>query len=253
MFRMLTVAVFASALAVTAQRIDTRAVRVVRQTDSTATLVTSWATSNADSVRLAYSTGTLRTRLASRRVDTLVVARLTTAQTVSVSLTPIRRTTAGVARSASVTVPARVVVEPPPTVDSVRVDTLRPVVTPPVVTPPGAPSSFTPNLPSGLALVTDTRFGNMVRDQINADGIGFAWDGRNATDPTAPFGPNVFETFYPGGHLGNGVGGALLYGPQGQTWRRLYFSLAMWLPANYSTHSNEEKFFYPIVRTGSAT
>jgi hypothetical protein len=127
---------------------------------------------------------------------------------------------------------------------------------PPPPPPPPPPSEFTSNLPTGvgLQLVTDSEFGNLQVNNLNADGLTYAWDGRNATDNAAPFGPGVFEIFYPGNHLGNGTGGASLYGPGDRAWRRMYFSLMMWVPSNYSMHSNEEKFFYPIVKTnGSQT
>jgi hypothetical protein len=111
-------------------------------------------------------------------------------------------------------------------------------------------AAFTPNRPGGLALITDTHFGNLqVWANLNEDGLAFGGDGRNATDPSAPFGPHVFEAFYPGNHAGNGGGGGHLLGPNGQQWRRVYFSLMMWVPSDYSTHSNGEKFFYPVVVT----
>ncbi|MCE2902318.1 MAG: Ig-like domain-containing protein [Gemmatimonas sp.] len=111
-------------------------------------------------------------------------------------------------------------------------------------------AAFTPNRPNGLALITDTYFGNMqLWANLNEDGLAYSGDGRNAKDPTAPFGPDVFETFYPGNDAGNGTGGGLFMGPNGQQWRRMYFSLMAWVPTNYSTHSNGEKFFYPVVIT----
>lgn len=132
------------------------------------------------------------------------------------------------------------------------VDTVTPPP-PPVDTTPVPPPSgaFAANLPPGLSLVTDTYFGNLLPCcTYNADGLGMAWDGRNATDASAPFGPAVFEIFYPGNHRGNGEGGASLFGRGGQQWRQMYFALMMWVPANYSMHTNGEKFFYPIVTTG---
>jgi hypothetical protein len=121
-------------------------------------------------------------------------------------------------------------------------------------TPPPTFGAFTANLPanSGLQLITDTRFGNMQNQQMNADGLAYAWDGRNATDASAPYGSSVFETFYAGNDLGNGVGGAKIYGQGGKKWRKMYFSLAMWVPSNYSVHSNGEKFFYPLITTNGA-
>lgn len=137
---------------------------------------------------------------------------------------------------------------PAPTPDPVPVpvDTVRT----PVPTPTPTPSSFTPNLPAGLTRITDTYFGNLRTDGFNADGLAYAWSGRNATDASAPFGPAVFETYYPGNHRGNGEGGASLFGREGQAWRQMYFALMQWVPADYSMHTNGEKFFYPIVTTG---
>lgn len=127
-----------------------------------------------------------------------------------------------------------------------------------IVEPPPPLGAFTPNLPSGvgLQLVTDTRFGNLLPgEQMNADGLAYAWDGRNNTHAGAPYGDNVFETFYAGGSTGDGDGGSILFGPENQGWRRFYFSMAVYLPANYVMHNTGgEKFFYPLVNTnGSIT
>lgn len=120
--------------------------------------------------------------------------------------------------------------------------------------PPPPPSDFTSNLPTGvgLQLITDTQFGNLLPCcQLNADGLGMNWDVRNATDPSAPYGPGVFETFYPAGSTGNGDGGGSLFDSGNRNWRRFYFSIMVWLPSNYVMHSTGgEKFFYPIVKAG---
>jgi hypothetical protein len=111
-------------------------------------------------------------------------------------------------------------------------------------------AAFTPNRPGGLALITDTHFGNLqVWANLNEDGLALGGDSRNALDPSAPFGPHVYEAWYPGNHAGNGGGGGFLMGPNGQRWRRMYFSVMAWVPTTYSTHSNGEKFFYPVVVT----
>jgi len=117
--------------------------------------------------------------------------------------------------------------------------------------PPPTTSDFTANMPTnqGLQLYTDTRFGNLRNGSLNEDGLAYMWSGRNATDNTSPFPPNVFETYYAGNDRGNGEGGASLYGANGRNWRKMYFALSLWVPADYSMHSNEEKFFYPIVTT----
>jgi hypothetical protein len=110
--------------------------------------------------------------------------------------------------------------------------------------------SFTQHLPPGMTRYTDTRFGNLLpREQFNADGLTHAYATRNAIDDSAPMGRNVFETFYPGNHAGNGGGGGWLFSPGRQRWTRVYFSLMMWVPSNYSIHTNSEKFFYPIINT----
>jgi uncharacterized protein YjdB len=111
-------------------------------------------------------------------------------------------------------------------------------------------TSFTTNLPTGLFQITDSQFGNLLANtNYNEDSLAHAWDGRNAVDITAPFGTGVYEMFYPGNHAGNGDGGGILWGRGGNQWRRVYFSLMVWLPANYSIHTNTEKFFYPIIYT----
>jgi len=113
-----------------------------------------------------------------------------------------------------------------------------------------AVTTFTSNLPSGLFQITDSYFGNLLANSnYNVDSLAHAWDGRNAIDATAPFGTGVYEMFYPGNHAGNGDGGGILWGRGGNQWRRVYFSMMVWLPANYSIHTNVEKFFYPIIYT----
>ncbi len=115
---------------------------------------------------------------------------------------------------------------------------------------PPTPTDFTSNLPSGLALVTDSRFGNLRTDQVlNADALAFAGEGQNAIDNSAPFGSGVYQINYPGNDAGNGVGGGQLWGQDGQKWRKVYFSIMIWVPSDYSMHSNGEKFFYPLVTT----
>jgi hypothetical protein len=117
-------------------------------------------------------------------------------------------------------------------------------------TAPTNSGSFTQHLPPGMTLYSDTRFGNLLpQQQFNSDGLALAYDARNAVDEGAPFGRNVFEVFYPANDAGNGRGGGWLFGRGGQQWTRVYFSLMMWVPSNYSIHTNMEKFFYPIIVT----
>lgn len=147
---------------------------------------------------------------------------------------------------------------PPPTTPPPPPPPPPPPTTPPPPTspppPPVTPTVFTPNLPTnvGLQLKSDTRFTTPFSNLLNADGLGFVWDGRIVSDPSAPYGSSVFETFYPGNHSGDGVGGALLYGSQSNRWRRMYFSIMVWVPSNYVIHSNSEKFFYPIITTNGS-
>jgi hypothetical protein len=123
------------------------------------------------------------------------------------------------------------------------------VVPPPPPPPPPPSGAWAANRPAGLTRITDSYFGGLRTDALNADGLAYAWDGRNGTDASAPFGPDVFETFYPGNHRGNGEGGASLYGRGNQQWREIYFALMLWVPANYSMHTNGEKFWYPVITT----
>jgi len=250
--------------AATVQRVIGASVRVVRQTADSAVVVVRCVTSNADTVRAAWSYPT-RTRTVALRPsscnDTLRVARGTVAQTASVTLTPKRGATVGAARSASVSIAARVVVTPPPTVDSIRVDTAGTVVTPPVVTPPTTPSAFTPNLPAGLTKYGETTFGEteVSRTGYGTAGLLYAMDdaavsgGRNVAVSDSPYGPNVFETYYPGNSRGDGWGGARIIGETGQRWKSFYFAMAVWVPTNYSIHSNGEKWLYLHTSGGSAT
>jgi hypothetical protein len=124
------------------------------------------------------------------------------------------------------------------------------VVSVPGVVPSPTDASFAENLPPGMTLITDTRFGNMrAKGVMNEDGLSHHYDARNASDPNAPFGPGIFEVFYPGNHAGNGETGGWLTGRPGNRWKRVYFSILVWVPEHYSTHSNGEKFFYPIIAT----
>lgn len=115
-------------------------------------------------------------------------------------------------------------------------------------TPPN--SSFTPMLPAGMTLITDTNFGNLgVLGEFNSDSVRYFWDSRQGRDDTAPYSSGVYETFYPGNDAGNGAGGGLLLGPDGKKWRKVYFAAMVWVQSNYSIHSNGEKFFYPRITT----
>lgn len=145
--------------------------------------------------------------------------------------------------------------------------------------PPPEPSNFVSNLPTdkGLQLIVDTRFGEGKIKQ-NAYGTdGLKWEnsspsiGRNITVADAPYGPDVFEMTYPGNDAGNGTGGARIIGPncdgrsggssdptgecfeQGKRWTRIYTSMMVWVPANYSMHTNAgtEKWLYNWTTDGT--
>lgn len=132
----------------------------------------------------------------------------------------------------------------------------------------GAPAgSFTPNLPAGLTLYTDSVFGNMNGGQnggvgentVNAYGLRMygepnanplrAGYWRNNTDPTAPHGPGVTDWDYLEGSTGDGWSNVYLGGDNiDKGWVRVYYAMAMYLSPNYSMHTNGEKFFYPTVK-----
>lgn len=241
MFRMLAVGLVLGALALPAQRIDARAVAVRAQTDSTATLVVSWVASNADSVRLAYSTGTTRTRVASRRVDTLVIPKAAAAQTVTVTFTPIRRTAIGSARTASVVVSARPVVEPPPTVDSVRVDTATASVVAPPVVPP-ATGAWGANRPgTGWTLRADATLGTPPAGWVLND-----W-GSGTGRPNAAGG--YYESTYRAGELHCGVGGSAIESPS-FTASEQHTTFTVWFSPNYRVHTGAEKLWYQSASGG---
>ncbi len=125
----------------------------------------------------------------------------------------------------------------------------------PVVTVGSAPS-FAANLPAWAvgSLVTDTTFGNMLAGEaLNADGLGTTTNALNplasvnGTDEAAPYGSDTYRILYPGDDAGNGQGQTLLFGSDTEAWRRLYLCIAVYLPADYVMHTNEEKFFYPLL------
>ena len=110
--------------------------------------------------------------------------------------------------------------------------------------------SFTPNLPSGvgLNLVVDTVLDD-ITTSFNSDNLRGEYDFSTGTDVTAPYSSLVFQTDYPGNNLGNGATGAQLYNRRTDTWFRIYFSLTVWVSADYSVHSNQEKWWYPVIKT----
>ncbi len=120
-----------------------------------------------------------------------------------------------------------------------------------VISPPPPTQVFATNLPAnaGLQLITDSDFGNLLPDErFNADSLAHT-GGTNRVDPSAPNSPDVYDVTYAGNNAGDGYGAGTLWGPERHQWRQVYFAMSLWLPANYSMHSNEEKFFYPLVTT----
>jgi hypothetical protein len=59
--------------------------------------------------------------------------------------------------------------------------------------------------------------------------------------------------FCAGNDLGNGAGGAKIYNREGNSGREMHFSLARWVPSNYSIHSIGEKFFYALITTNGVS
>jgi hypothetical protein len=141
------------------------------------------------------------------------------------------------------------------TLDGSSADTSFVIVKSPAASGPALPASSTPNLPTqeGLRSVLDTRFVGWRSGVQSPEGLYFYYDGRTVTDSTGPAGSSAFEMFYAGNDYGNGAGGAQILGPQSQRWKKMYFSILVWVPSNYSTHSNGEKFFYPILNDGTNT
>jgi hypothetical protein len=70
----------------------------------------------------------------------------------------------------------------------------------------------------------------------------------NRTDSTAPYSTAVYAYDYPGDDAGNGVGvlGGTLTGPSTLAAKRIYTAFTLYLTANYVTHTNQEKMWYPL-------
>jgi hypothetical protein len=120
----------------------------------------------------------------------------------------------------------------------------------------GEAEVFAPNLPSGegLSLQFDTVFdATAAENEYNSEGFAYSWDGDYISGVSgAPYATTAFETTYAAGSLGGGTGGAKIYTPETSVWRKIYFSLSMWVPSNYSIHSNTEKFWYPLIATNGS-
>jgi hypothetical protein len=122
------------------------------------------------------------------------------------------------------------------------------------VTPPTA---WAANVPSGLSLLRDTSFGNLLSGEaFNADGFAIARDiqtptadWQNATDTTAPYGPDVLQIDYTAGSLGGGAETVQFYTNASAAPVRAYFCVAVYFSPNYKWHSNAEKFWQPVILT----
>jgi hypothetical protein len=210
--------------------------------DTSTTVVASWAPRHADSVRVAYSTGTTRTFPSSRRVDTLLVTRTDTPQTLTVTFTPLRGSQAFQSSTASLVIAARP--QPPAVVDSARVDTLT-APSPPITNP----TDFTPNLPAGMRLVGDSDF-----DSPNVPGIEIInWDRNTVQSPTTHGvalmnvdGRSVVRAWFPEQNAGNGVGPMTITTGEMNS-RSHYMSVRLRYSANYQFHTNTEKLLYPVL------
>ena len=124
---------------------------------------------------------------------------------------------------------------------------------------PRPADSFTPHLPPGLTLYTDTRFEGIkpwVPPDYNAQvnrgffkptGLTyFPESGAVAvTDAVTPWGTTGVDFRYGGNNAGNGVG-PTGFSSAWHPWKEYYFALSMFVPANYVVHSNNgsEKLFY---------
>lgn len=123
------------------------------------------------------------------------------------------------------------------------------------------------NLPAGMTLYGDTLFGDILNGEVlNAAGYTVAGtqagisSGQlrtdvNKTDGSAPNTADVYEYSYPEGSLGAGVGvdGGLFFGTQSASWKRMYVCFDLWLSANYVTHTNQEKLWYPYGNTSNTS
>lgn len=246
----------------------------VRFTADSAFLTARCVASNADTVRAVWTYPNV-TRTAvlqpANCVDNLRVSKGTANNQACTDFTPKRGAVTGTVRRVCITIPARVVVTPPPlppTIDSVKIDTVTasaPVIVPPadtqptppvVVGPPAVPTAFTPNLPAGMRLIRETSFENWTDASRDADGIEVINWTNNTTENAATFGARsvacnggygtrCFRTWFPGNHAGEGVGPSTLM-VYGLNSRAHYMAVRMRYSPGYVLHSNGEKLFYPI-------
>jgi hypothetical protein len=232
-----------------AQSLPYRHVALRQQTADSVTVVVSWTARNADSVRIAFGNGVTRTR-GPRGRDSVRVARPTVATNFGVTLTPLRGDGSGAPRPLSLALPVRP--QPAPTIDSASVDTATttaPVVTPPPITGPVAvATAFTPNLPAGMRLVSESEF-----DTPNVPGLEIInWDRNTVQSPTTHGvalmtvdGRSVVRAWFPEQHAGNGVGPMTIMTPELNS-RSHYMAVRVRYSDNYEFHTNGEKLIYPV-------
>jgi hypothetical protein len=230
-----------------AQSLPYRHLALRQQTADSVTVVVSWSASNADSVRVQWP-GVTRTR-GSRGRDSVRVARPSVATNFSLTLTPVRGTTAGTVRTLSIALPVRP--QPAPTIDSAAVDTAT-TTAPPV--PPVPPTAFTPNLPAGMRLIGESDF-----DTPNAPNVEIInWDRNTVQSPTTHGvalmtvdGRSVARAWFPELNAGNGVGPMTITTGEMNS-RSHYMAVRLRYSANYEFHTNTEKLLYPVLTAPGA-
>jgi hypothetical protein len=230
-----------------AQSLPYRHLALRQQTADSVTVVVSWSASNADSVRVQWP-GVTRTR-GSRGRDSVRVARPSVATNFSLTLTPVRGTTAGTVRTLSIALPVRP--QPAPTIDSAAVDTAT-TTAPPV--PPVPPTAFTPNLPAGMRLIGESDF-----DTPNAPNVEIInWDRNTVQSPTTHGvalmtvdGRSVVRAWFPELNAGNGVGPMTITTGEINS-RSHYMAVRLRYSANYEFHTNTEKLLYPVLTAPGA-
>jgi hypothetical protein len=225
-----------------AQSLPYRHLALRQQTADSVTVVVSWSASNADSVRVQWP-GVTRTR-GSRGRDSVRVARPSVATNFSLTLTPLRGSTAGTVRALSLALPVRS--QPAPSIDSAAVDTATTTVAP---VAPVAPTAFTPNLPAGMRLVSESDF-----DTPNVPGLDIInWDRNTVQSPTTHGvalmtvdGRSVVRAWFPELNAGNGVGPMTITTGEINS-RSHYMAVRLRYSANYEFHTNTEKLLYPVL------
>jgi hypothetical protein len=251
------------------QRVSSAWAGISRQTADSAFLTARCVASNADTVRVTWAYPNVSRTTVLRPAsctDLLRVAKGTVTQVATITFLPKRGATTGNAVVRTITIPARVVVLPPPTIDSASVDTIvaPPIVVPPPDTtptgPPATPTAFTPNLPANMRLKAESSFETYVSGSTNADGLEVInWTG-NTVESATTFGvrsvastgggqgARALRTWFPENHAGDGVGPlTITVGLDGSPAH--YMSVRMRYMPGYVLHTNSEKLFYPVMQS----